>query len=202
MMAARNNAILELTRFWLESRHSCLTSESIPVKVPFGHSDIDLVAARLDSQPWSLPDGTKIIRAIIETKDEHDFDPTGRDFGKRLTADVAVMGDNLFVSKGQKAQFSMLREEHFEKAATIFGTKDFSRVFVVHALDPQIRTQICPDLAMHKNIHWLTIRDIVMDLQQWYKLHANPASLRHTFMGDLWHLLIVYCGLEPKLPVP
>lgn len=201
-MAARNNAILELTRFWLESQQGCLTSESIPVKVPFGHSDIDLVAARLDSQSWSLPDGTKIIRAIIETKDEHDFDPTGRDFGKRLAADVAVMGDNLFISKGQKAQFSMLRQEHFEKAATIFGTKDFSRVFVVHALDPQIRAQICPDLAIHKNIHWLTIRDIVMDLQQWYKLHANPASLRHTFMGDLWHLLIGYCGLEPKLPVP
>jgi hypothetical protein len=201
-VAARNNAIAETTRFWLQSQHGCLVDEAIPVKVPFGHSDIDLVAMRPDLQPWSLPDGTPIVRAIIETKDEHDFDPSGRDFGKRLAADVTVMGSGLFIPVGKEARFSMLRQQHYEKAAIFFGTTDFSRLFVVHALDPQVRAQVCPALAAQKRIHWLTIREVVTDLQCWYEQHANPATLRHTLMGDLWHLLVGYCGLKPKPAAP
>ena len=196
-MAAWSNAISELTRFWLQTRHGCLVNEAIPVKVPHAHSDIDLAALRPDLQSWSLPNGTQIIRAIIETKDEHDFDPDGRDFGKRLRADVKVMGDDLHISAEQKACFSMLRQQHYETATTFFGTTDFDRLFVVHALDQQVRMELCPSLAMHKRIHWLTVREVVMDLQQWYEQHSNPATLRHTLMGDLWHLLIGYCGLRP-----
>ena len=89
-MVARSNALSELTRFWLQARHGCLVDEAIPVKVPYAHSDIGLVVVRPDFQAWLLPDGTQVIRAIVETKDEHDFDPEGRDFGKRLRADVII----------------------------------------------------------------------------------------------------------------
>jgi hypothetical protein len=194
-MAARSNALSEITRFWLQARHGCLINEAVPVKVPYGHSDIDLVALRPDLQTWVLPDGTAITRAIIETKDEHDFDPLGRDFGARLQADVIAMADNQYIPMGQKARFSMLRQEHYEKASQFFGTADFDRLFVVHALDPKVRDEICPSLAKNKRIHWLTVREVVTDLYQWYQQLTNRAALRHSFTGDLWHLLIGHCGL-------
>lgn len=198
-MAARSNALSELTRFWLQARHGCLIDEAVPVKVPYAHSDIDLVALRPDLQPWSLPDGTLITRAIIETKDEHDFDPAGRDFAARLRSDVNAMGENLYIPAGQKANFTMLRQQHFEKAAALFGTTDFDRLFVVHALDRQVRAEICPSLAKNKRIHWLTAPELVMDLYQWYKGYDNRATLRHSLVGDLWHLLVGYCGLKLAL---
>ncbi|MEA2527634.1 MAG: hypothetical protein QOF73_4861, partial [Thermomicrobiales bacterium] len=42
-MATRSNACSELVRFWLEARHGYLVGEGIPVPVPHGLSDIDLV---------------------------------------------------------------------------------------------------------------------------------------------------------------
>ena len=90
-MTARTNALSELTRFWLQARNGCLVSEAIPVKVPYEHSDIDLTAMRPDLHPWSLPDDTLITRAIIECKDEHDFDHDGQDFGKRLPNQLAFV---------------------------------------------------------------------------------------------------------------
>ena len=33
-MAARSNALGELTRFWLQARHGCLIDESVAVRVP------------------------------------------------------------------------------------------------------------------------------------------------------------------------
>jgi hypothetical protein len=167
--------------------------------VPYAHSDIDLVALRPDLQPWSLPDGTMIVRAIIETKDEHDFDPGGRDFALRLQADVTVKGDSLYIPAGQKANFTMLRQQHYEKAAALFGTTDFDRLFVVHALEPQVRSEICPSLAKNKRVHWLTARELVADLYLWYKGFNNRATLRHSLVGDLWHLLVGYCGLTMTL---
>lgn len=112
-MAARSNAISEITRFWLQARHGCLVSEAIPVRVPY-----------------------------------------------------------------------------------FFGTADFDRLFVVHAFNPKARDQICPSLAKDKRIHWLWIREVVADLYQWYQQLADRAALRHTFTGDLWHLLIGYCDLR------
>ncbi len=72
------------------------------MRVPYGTSDIDLVAMRPDGTAWQLPDGTAIVRAIIETKDEHDFDPADHDFAKRVRADVAALGDGRFIPKSQK----------------------------------------------------------------------------------------------------
>ena len=148
-MAARSNAIAEITRFWLQSRYGCLVDESVPVKVPFGHSDIDLVAVRPDLSPLTLPDGIQVRRLIVETKDEHDYDPGGTEIGKRLRKDVEMLGDSLYTPAGRSVNFSMLRQEHFEKAAGFFGTDDFDRLFVVHALNPVIRTELCPTLAAH-----------------------------------------------------
>jgi hypothetical protein len=199
-MAARSNAIAELTRFWLQTRHGCLVDEAVPVKVPFGHSDIDLVALRPDFRPWTLPNGNTIRRVIVETKDEHDFDPHGRDFGKRLHADTEAMGDDMYIPVGGKARFSMLRQQHFERATEFFRTSDFDRLFVLHALDPQVRSALAPQLAATQRVHLLTVREVVADLQQWYEHYASPATLRHSLVGDLWHLLVGYCGLKTPTP--
>ena len=196
-MASRSNALSELTRFWLQSRHGCLIAESVPVKVSRGYSDIDFVAMRPDLQPWVLPDGTQVLRAIVEAKDEHDFDPTGRDFGNRLKKDAEALGDSQYITRGKDAHFSMLRQEHYEKAASIFGTTEFHRLFVVHALNQDVRQEICPDLAKEKHIHWITVNEMVSDLIKWYDRLENRSTLRYTLVGDLWHLLIGYCDLKP-----
>lgn len=197
-MAIRSNALSEMTRFWLQARHGCVVSEAVPVKVPYNYSDIDFLALRPDLTPWTLPDGTPITRAIIETKDEHDFDPKGKDFGRRLKEDVQALSDALYISKPKLAHFSLLRQEHYELATRIFGTADFDRLFIVHALDPDVRNEICPILAKTKRIYWLTVHEIVTDLFQWYQRVSNRAGLRHSLMGDLWHLLIGYCGFRPS----
>lgn len=196
-MASRTNAMSEITRFWLQSRHGCVVDEAVPVKVTNNYSDIDLIALRPDLNPWFLPDGSQVIRAIVETKDEHDFDPSGKEFGKYLRADAERLGDELYIAaKAKDIKFSMLRQEHFEKAAQIFGVADFDRLFVVHALDPVVRSQLAPTLAARQRIHWITIREVVGDLQKWYPLHQSKAALRYNLIGDLWHLLVGYCGLQ------
>jgi len=197
-MASRSNALSELTRFWLQSRHGCLVAESVPVKVYRGYSDIDFVAMRPDLRPWTLPDGTQVLRVIVEAKDEHDFDPAGRDFGQRLEEDAEMLGDSQYIAKGKRARFSMLRQEHYEKAASLFGTTAFHRLFVVHALDKEMRQKIAPALAREKRIHWITIEEIVSDLMAWYESLENRSTLRYTLVGDLWHLLVGYCDLKPR----
>jgi len=94
-----------------------------------------------------------------------------------------------------RVKFTMLRKEHYDTAARYFGTDDFDRVFVVHALDLQSRQELCPALAQ-KRIHWLTVKEVVQDLYVWYTQHGRPATLRHSLMGDMWHLLVGYCGLR------
>jgi len=82
VMASRSNACSEITRLWLEARHGCLLTESVPVAGPGGHSDIDLVAIQAGLHPFALPNGRCVgPRVIVETKDEHDFDPKGKEFG-------------------------------------------------------------------------------------------------------------------------
>jgi hypothetical protein len=194
-MAARSNAISELTRFWLEARHSCLTGESIPVKVPFGNSDMDLIASQPGGSRFSLPTGASVgPRLIVETKDEHDYDKSGREFGKMLRADTVMMGKEAFVSdEAGKPKFTMLRKQHFDKATSIFGSTDFDRLFVIHAVDPQVQADLGPLLAA-KRIYLIGIREVVKDLQAWYSTHSSRATLRHTLVGDLIHLLWGYCA--------
>jgi hypothetical protein len=203
-MSGRTNACSELVRFWLETRHGCLTGEGVPVPVPYALSDIDLVALHPLLRPIHLPAGGAVgPRLIVETKDEHDWEPTGREFGAFLRADVAKMGDAPFVPRGSRGvKFSMLREEHYERAAALFGTDDFDRLFVVHAVAPGVLADLGPVLARHK-IHWVTIPDVVGDLLRWYRAHGRPAALRNTLVGDLLHLLVGFCGLDlPASPTP
>jgi hypothetical protein len=196
-MAARSNACSELTRFWLEARHGCLVTEGVPVPVPYGLSDIDLVAMHPENRQITLPGGVTLgPRIIVETKDEHDFDPSGREFGKLLQNDAAMLTELPFIAIGNKnVKFSMLREQHYRRAEALFGTDDFDRLFVVHAVDRAVVDELGSTLAPRR-IHWLTISELVRDLLGWYRVHAKPTSLRNTLIGDVWHLLVGYCGLD------
>ncbi len=197
-MSSRSNACSELTRFWIEARHGCLVSESAPVPVPYGLSDIDLVAMQPALRHVVLPDGQSIgPRMIIETKDEHDWDPSGREFGKLLRADSDLFGDHAYIRTGTagSVKFSMLRQAHFEVACEIFGTDDFDRLFVVHAMNQSVLAALASEFR-DRRIYWLTIQDVVRDLRDWYRSHSRPAGLRHDLMGDVWHLLHGYCGLD------
>jgi hypothetical protein len=136
-------------------------------------------------------------RLIVETKNEHDWEPQGNEFGAALRSDVGKMGEQPFVPKGVKGvKFTMLREQHYERASALFGTDDFDRLFVVHALDPATRAELCPALAARWRIYWVTLPEIVADLVGWYRRHSRPATLRHTLVGDLLHLLLGFCRMD------
>ena len=199
-MAARSNACSELTRFWLEARHDLLVGEGIPVPVPYALSDIDLVAIHPQGHGIELPSGVLIgPRIIVETKDEHDWEPTGREFGRFLSADMEQMGEERFLPHGAKGvKFSMLRQEHFDRAIALFGTDDFDRLFVVHAMDSVVLADLGQTLA-DRRIYWITVPEVVQDLVKWYRDHRRPAALRNTLVGDLFHLLVGFCKLD--LPV-
>jgi hypothetical protein len=92
-------------------------------------------------------------------------------------------------------KFSMLCEQHYQKAVELFGTEDFDRLFVVHAMNPSLLSGIESSL-LEKRIYWITIDLVVRDLLAWYKAHPKPTSLRNSLMGDLWHLLFGFCGVD------
>ena len=56
-------------------------------------------------------------------------------------------------------------------------------------------------LLAPRRIHWLSIRDVTRDLLVWYAAHPARASLRHTLVGDLFHLLVGFCGWRAGAPV-
>lgn len=197
-MSERSNAISEITRFWLQARHNCLIYESLPVPVRYAQSDIDLLTITGNMSQFSLPDGTQVgPRLIVETKDEHDWEPKGKEFGLLLQKDIELIGNGCFAPSGTKCKFSMLRQEHFEKAADFFGADDFDRLFVVHAIDVEVLNANKAFLA-ERRIYFLDIREIVNELLDWYSEYERPAGLRHTLVGDIWHLLIGFCGCSHK----
>src|SRR5206468_525496 len=103
------------TKFWLEARHNNMLRESVPVPVPYALSDIDFVGLRPDGGTWSLPNGVRVgPRIIVETKDEHNWDATGREFGALLAKDATMLDSRGIIPKAAKGvKFTMLREEHF-----------------------------------------------------------------------------------------
>lgn len=133
----------------------------------------------------------------MEGKDEHDYDAKGREYGKRLLKDMEALGDGRFVPSDhpEKVGFTMLKQQHFEVASRTFGTDDFDRVFVIHALAEGTRQQVT-DLLGKKRIFWITVHELLHDLRTWYGTHERPAGLRHTLMGDLFHLLFGYSDVR------
>jgi hypothetical protein len=194
---ARSNALSELTRFWLEQRHQCLVSEAIPVPVTRALSDIDFLAFKADGSQIELPDGAQIgPRLIVETKDEHDWEPLGREFAKSVIADLEIVGGRRFVpAKAKDIKFTMLRQEHFEVAAQRFGSEDFDRLFVVHALERSARAEFTLRTRAIR-VHWMTAPELVCDLETWYRTHSRATSLRNSLVGDLLHLLWGFCGMR------
>jgi len=199
-MAARSNAGTELTRLWLEHRHGCLVRESVQVPVRRSYSDIDFIAVHRTQEKILLPNGANIDpRLAVETKDEHDG-PSGGEFGKLLRADFSKIMNEGFIPLGTvDINFTMLKAEHFHVASKFLGTTDFDRLFIVHALDDTTRAEVCSVLATRHRIHWLTIPEMVTDLFHWYESvdKAERVSLRNTLSGDLFHLLVGYCGFGP-----
>lgn len=194
---ARFNAASELATFWIDVRHGFLVTESVPVAVPYGLSDIDILAMHPDGSTFTLPNGQTVgPRVIIEAKDEHDFDPKGKAFGKALRSDMAAMGDARYVLSKLTTpiKFSMLREAHYRVACDRFGVDDFDRLFIVHAVDP-IAVADLQALMAERRIWWVTLPEIVRDLEEWYRKHPRPTGLRHSPVGDLLHLLFGYCGV-------
>jgi hypothetical protein len=196
-MPSRSNALSEIVRFWLDVRHSCFIRESVPVPVPYALSDIDLVAYRPDQQQFLLPGGTLIgPRVIVETKDEHDWDASGREFGKALRQDVAKFAEGPFIPIGSKeVKFTMLRQQHFTVAESLFGNSDFDRLLVVHAIDQPSLEQVA-DFLSQRRIFVVTVCDVVADLLVWYQAHKRPSGLRNSLVGDILHLLVGFCGLK------
>ncbi len=108
------------------------------------------------------------------------------------------MGSGLFVPEGTKGiKFTMLRQQHYEQAQECFGQNDFDRLFVVHAIEPAVLEERESFLA-ERRIHFLTIREVVADIICEYKECKRPAGLRHSLIGDLWHLLVGFCGYCPS----
>lgn len=192
---------------WLEERHGYLVCESVPVPVVINgggnSSDIDLVAlAPPAAGVLSLLRGARLgPRVIVETKDEPNWEATGKAFGVDLLHDVALLGTWPSIPHGTPGvkKFTMLGQEHHDVAASLCGTDDFNRLFVVHALDLQVRAQVGPMFA-ERRIYWLTIPELVADLVAWVHDHPKPVSQRHGLMGDLLTFLVGFCQLG--VPVP
>jgi hypothetical protein len=157
-----------------------------------------LVAVHPRDAKVVLPDATGAHvgpRLIVETKDEHDFDPSGRAFGTMLRADMEkISGGHWIPAVTPNVKFSMLRQQHFEQAQALLG-EDFDRLFVVHALATGVREETRSFFAAHR-IYWITIKDVVSDLLVWYPTVERKAGLRNTLVGDLLHLLVGYCGIK------
>src|SRR5215207_5876511 len=97
-----------------------LVRESIPVPVPYGQSDIDFMAISPRLQVIPLPDGRTVgPKLIVEAKDEHDWDPQGKGFGKLLTSDVTRLNAEGYIPAGTRdVKFSMLRSSISRKRST------------------------------------------------------------------------------------
>jgi len=197
-MATHSNALSELTRLWLEQRHGCSLREEVPVGVDRGSSDIDFAAIRADGETIQLPGAIEVgPRIIVEAKDEHDYDPSGEDFGRRFLKDIERMGEDQYIpAHARCVKFSMLREEHFRVALDLFGGEVFDRLFVFHGIDTTAFQDRIPGLREQRRIHLVVVKDLLRDLVEWYGGLDHPARLRNSLTGDLLHLLFGFCGVR------
>jgi len=194
-MGARSNALSEIVRFWLQERHGLLLRESVPVKLIRNNSDIDFVVMSPKGNTTLLEDSDDPItfkNAIVEVKDERDFDKRGTDFAKRLRKDYNLLAENRMISVGTPCIFSMLKEQHHKKAEEIFGTEaDFSKIFIFHNLNKNGLSDILADLR-DRNIYFVTSFEILSDIQKFFRESRDGAGIRNSLVGDILDMLVTY----------
>lgn len=195
-MAARSNALSEITRFWLQECHGLLLRESISVKLKRNHSDIDFVAAS-PAGPVTLLNRVTFKNAIIETKDERDFDPRGTDFAKRLSYDFTLLQDRV-IDGDVACNFSMLKKQHHDAAGEIFKGADFAKIFIFHNLKSAILEDIIADLC-GRDIHVVTSAEMLADIQDFFRKCRSGAGVRNSLVGDILDMLITYHGWGPRV---
>lgn len=189
-MATRNNALSEISRFWLQECYGLFIRECIPVRVPRNWSDIDFAVTSRQGRVRLLQ-RIPIVNAIVETKDERDFDPRGTDFAKRLMNDFSVLEHGVIDEK-RSCNFSMLKQQHHEVATELFNGEEFAKIFIFHtlkqseALDPIIAR--LRDL----NIHFITSAEMLGDIQEFLNSNKRTASIRNSLVGDILDMLITY----------
>jgi hypothetical protein len=215
IMAERSNALSEMARFWLQERYGLLLRESVPVKLKRNNSDIDFVVAS-PAGPVTLLDRIIFTNAIVETKDERDFDPHGADFAKRLRSDYERLQGNRMISDETTCCFSMLRKEHHAEAEKIFGQgADFAKIFIFHDLKKNGIEDMLAELRS-RNIHVVTSFEMLSDIQKFFRdpqpaqakksgpdsqnlrapLFRSGAGVRNSLVGDILDMLVTYHGWE------
>jgi len=193
-MATRSNALSEIARFWLQECHGLLVRESVPVKVPRNNSDIDFVVTT-PANSVTLLDRITFKNAIVETKDERDFDRRGTDFAKRLRNDFALLQD-CTISEGTSCNFSMLKREHHDVAEGIFKSAEFSKIFIFHNLKSSGIEDMFTDLRS-RNIHIVNSFEMLSDILKFFKNSRSGAGIRNSLVGDILDMLITYHGWGP-----
>lgn len=73
---------------------------------------------------------------------------------------------------------------------TGYGPRGTHSLIDLVALRPDLQTWMLPDRT--SIMHAI---EVATDLYPWYQQLTDCAVLRHSFTGDLWHLLIGHCGL-------
>ncbi|MDR2725721.1 MAG: hypothetical protein LBC90_06610 [Candidatus Adiutrix sp.] len=189
-MATRNNALSEIARFWLQECHGLFLRESVPVKVKHGNSDIDFIVTSPE-ESVTLLERIKFKHAIVETKDERDYDKLGTKFAERLQKDYRLLQGNRMISAETSCCFSMLKEQHHKQAEEIFGGNDFSKIFIFHSLNKTGLEDILAELCA-KSIHVVTSSEILSDIQIYFKNHRHSAGIRNSLVGDILDMLITY----------
>lgn len=199
-MAARSNALSEITRFWLQECYGLLVRESIPVFIKRNNSDIDFAVTSPGKQVTLLKRSKRITfkNAIIETKDERDFDPHGTDFSKRLIHDCKVLQGRC-INKDVWCNFSMLKEQHHEVAEKIFNGAEFSKIFIFHNLN--IKKGDLEDMLADlrsRSIHIVTSSEMLEDIQDFFKNDYPGAGIRNSLVGDILDMLLRYQKWGPR----
>ena len=189
-MATRNNALSEISRFWLQERYGLFIRECIPVKVPRNWSDIDF-AVTSPGGPRYLLGRIPIVNAIVETKDERDFDPRGTDFTKRLLYDFSLLKNGL-IDENTSCNFSMLKEQHHEKAKELFNGEDYARIFIFHALKQSEALETIISQLRDLNIHFITSSEMLQDIHDFLKSDKRTAAIRNSLVGDILDMLMAY----------
>jgi len=197
-MAARSNALSEITRFWLQECQGLLLRESVPVELLRNNSDIDFIATSPNRKKVTLLGNISFVNAIVETKDERNYDKNGVDFSKRVAHDYDNnLDENYIIPKHAKnVNFSMLREQHNSKAMEIFGGCSFVKIFIFHNLcKTGIETKL--DDLKGKGIYFVTSREIIEDIFNNFSKYRKNAGIRNSLVGDIFDLLIDYHKWTP-----